>query len=68
VSKALNGDGLNISDPQIEVLLTSLIGQFDIDQPLIDAVTALATETVLLFPRLKLGHAQNALQKHALGV
>ena len=68
VDKALNNDGIDSSDPQVIGLLTSLIDQFGIDQELVDAIASLSSETVPMFPGLKLGHVQNALQKHALGV
>ena len=68
ISQALNGAGINASDPQISGLLDSLKDKHGIDQLLIDAVAALAVETVPLFPGLKPGHVQNALQAHALGV
>lgn len=62
VHEVMNDEGLNIKDPQVVSVLSSLVS---VD--LKAAILATGSEVVPVFPRLKPGHVQNALQKRYRG-
>lgn len=67
VNEALETEGLNINDPNVTTKLSALVGNFGIDQPMVDAVLGTGMGDVYNFPRLKPGHVQFALQRHQRG-
>jgi hypothetical protein len=62
VHEVMNDEGLNVKDPQVEAALTGLVST-----DLKAAILATGNEVVSVFPRLKSGHVQNALQKRYRG-
>ena len=70
VGKALTDSGINVNDPQVIGFLNSELeaSNPDIDQDSIDLIISTGNMTTKVFPNLKAGHVQNAIQKRAEGV
>jgi hypothetical protein len=62
VDKALNGDGININDPQVSAVLSTLVSA-----ETYTAISDLGRVASPLFPRLKIGHLANARQMKSSG-
>ena len=69
VAIGLNGDGLNVNDPQVIGFLNKekSDGNLDVDQVLINAIIGTGNEIVKVFPNLKVGHVSTAIQKRFRG-
>lgn len=67
IESALNDKGINVNDPQVVAVLTSLVGSHGFTTELVDAIVGTGSEQLLKFPGLKPGHVQTALQKRYRG-
>jgi len=68
VDEALNSTGLRVNSPDVANKLNQMVGVSGLTQETVDAVLATGSTTVKVFPGLKLGHVQDAVQRRIAGV
>lgn len=70
IHDALNADGIDITNPQVESTLNGFAadsGRHGFTQSLVSSVLSTATEDVPVFRNLKIGHVQMAIQMRSEG-